>query len=91
MRDLLHDEKDAVQDIQERWWGVIEEIKKRLAGIANESIDFREMLTTANVLAADALAELTTEAAKRGFAFGMMRGETKKAADGSRSDKNPKG
>jgi hypothetical protein len=73
MRNVLHDEHDELEAIQEKWRESVEEIRANVAIIAANATDFRDVLTAANVLVADVLAGLTTEAAQSGFKFGVKK------------------
>lgn len=77
MRNLLHDEKDSLEDVQERWRGEMEKIRSAILDVASEAQDFREVFTAVNVLAAEALADLTTEAAQVGISFGQRKAKTR--------------
>lgn len=77
MRDVLHDQKDALQDILERWEHAVDKIEKEMASIIRNAADARDLFVEANALAADALADMTTEAAQSGVEFGKRKVELK--------------
>lgn len=70
LRDLLHSEKDALQDIQDRWREHMKNVRQQVADIVDEAEDFEDVMEALNALAADGLASLTTDAAKLGVHFG---------------------
>jgi hypothetical protein len=73
MRDTLHDETDALELIQQEWKTKLEEIKSSVLKIAKKSESFEGVMEEINILAADALADLTTKAIKSGVQFGAKR------------------
>ena len=73
MRDLLHDEKDALQVVRERWQQNMEAVRKEMIRISQTAEDPRDIFVEANVLAADALASVTTEAAQLGYEYGKRK------------------
>jgi galactose-1-phosphate uridylyltransferase len=77
MRDILHDELDALEKIQEDWHKQLDQIKKSVLQIAKKSKSFDDTLEEINILAADALADLTTRAISVGVSFGSARGKMK--------------
>jgi len=77
MRDILHDEKDALQIIREKWGVALEDVRRDMVTIIRNAEDPRDVFVEANVLAADALAEMTTEAAKIGLEYGEKKAKKK--------------
>ncbi len=73
MRDLLHDQKDALQVIREKWQHNVEAVRQEMVAIIRDAEDPRDVFVEANVLAADALASVTTEAAMSGYEFGKRK------------------
>ena len=73
MRDILHDEKDELQDIRENWQSDVERVRQEMIRIIRESDDPRDIFVAANVFAADALASRTTKAAQLGYKFGERK------------------
>lgn len=86
MRDLLHDEKDALQHIREKWGEDVERVREEMADIIRSAADPRDVFVEANVLAADVLAERTTEAARLGYDFGVRKVRKGKGLGGTDED-----
>lgn len=81
MRDILHDEKDALQDILEKWRNDLEVIRSDIAKVIRHARDPREIFAAANILAADKLGGLTTEAAQLGLRFGKVKSRREDIGD----------
>lgn len=91
MRDILHDEKDELQDIREQWQSDVERVRQDMIRIIREADDPRNIFVEANVLAADALASRTTEAAQLGYKFGERKVKVKNIGIQGKGDENQKG
>lgn len=77
MRDLLHDETDALEAIQEEWRATVEDLKRDIRKIGPQTTDMRELLEEVLIRAANSLTEHTTKAVQSGLRFGELRAKKK--------------